>query len=211
MTNVKQAAAVRAKMADRAQRKLELHFPGWPEFWIWNRKRDPGWSSVPRILPIAMQAIDNHAAKGTPGGHTLFCLWARSPDHVLVTIENQAVFAAEAGFRGLRAVDTWRKRMKVLRDLGFIVPQKGQMGDFHHVMLINPIAGVERMYQEGKVHRDLYDRFITRLEDTGAYGQLTAFQDAWRAERDAKAAAAPSPPQALPLPPVPLPPGQSGT
>lgn len=211
MTNVKQAQAVRMKMAERAQQKMELHFPGWPDFWIWSRKRDAGYISVPRILPIAMQAINDHAAKGSPGGHTLFCLWARSPDHVLVTIEHPATFAAEAGFHGPRAVDTWRKRMKVLRDLGFIVPKKGPSGDFHHVMLINPIAGVERMYQDGKVHVDLYDRFLTRLVDTGAYGQLTAFKTAWQAERDAaaaKAATASTVPPPLPAPPPP--PSQPG-
>jgi hypothetical protein len=201
MTNVKQVQAVRMKMAERAQQKMELHFPGWPDFWVWSRKRDAGYISVPRILPIAMQAIDDHATKGSPGGHTLFCLWARSPDHVLVTIEHPATFAAEAGFRGTRAVDTWRKRMKVLRDLGFIVPKKGPSGDFHHVMLINPIAGVERMYQNGKVHVDLYDRFLGRLVDTGAYGQLNAFKAAWQAERDAAAVAAAVPPP---------PPSQSG-
>lgn len=208
MTNVKQAQAVRLKMAERAQQKMELHFPGWPDFWVWSRKRDAGYISVPRILPIAMQAIDDHATKGSPGGHTLFCLWARSPDHVLVTIEHPATFAAEAGFRGKRAVDTWRKRMKVLRDLGFIVPKKGPSGDFHHVLLINPIAGVERMYQNGTVHVDLYDRFLSRLADTGAYGQLEAFKAAWQAERDAATAKAAA--EAVAPPPPPPPPSQPG-
>jgi hypothetical protein len=207
MTNVKQVQAVRMKMAERAQQKMDLHFPGWPDFWVWSRKRDAGYITVPRILPIAMQAIDDHAAKGSPGGHTLFCLWARSPDHVLVTIEHPTTFAAEAGFRGSRAVDTWRKRMKVLRDLGFIVPKKGPSGDFHHVLLINPIAGVERMYQGGKVHVDLYDRFLDRLVDTGAHGQLNAFKAAWQAERDAAAAKVAA---AMPQPaPAPAPPQSS--
>lgn len=188
MTNVKQSIAIRSKMAERAQTKMELHFPGWPEFWIWSRKRDVGYISVPRILPIAMQAIDTYGAKGSPGGHTLFCLWARSPDHVLVTIENPAVFAAETGFLGKRAVDTWRKRMRVLRDLGFIVAKQGHYGDFNHVLLINPVAGVERMYQSGQVHNDLYDRFLSRLGDIGAMGQLEAFKADWKAQRKADAA-----------------------
>jgi hypothetical protein len=216
MINEKQSQARRMKMAERAQQKMDLHFPGWPEFWVWNRKRDAGFISVPRILPIAMQAIDNHATKGSPGGHTLFCLWARSPDHVLVTIEHPATFAAEAGFIGKRAVDTWRKRMKVLRDLGFIIPKKGPSGDFHHVLLISPIAGVERMYQNGQVHLDLYDRFLGRLADTGAYGQLEAFKAAWQAEREATlaaagAAAAPPPPPAPSSPAAIAPPPPSSS
>lgn len=201
MTNVKQAQARRLKMAERAQQQLDLHFPSWPAIWIWNRKRDAGFISVPRILPIAMQAIDNYAPKGSPAGHTLFCLWARSPDHVMVTIPHPATMAAETGFHGLRAVDTWRKRMKVLRDLNFIVTKKGPSGEFHYVLLMNPIASVERMHQEGKVKDvDLYGRFLERLADMGALDQLEAFRAEWQRMRDeaaaqaAAAAAHPAPP-----------------
>lgn len=205
MTNVKQAQARRLKMAERAQQQLDLHFPGWPEIWVWNRKRDAGFISVPRILPIAMQAIDNYAPKGSPAGHTLFCLWARSPDHVMVTIPHPATMAAESGFHGLRAVDTWRKRMKVLRDLGFIVPKKGPSGEFHYVLLMNPIAFVERMYQGGHVQVELYSRFLERLADMGALNQLEAFRAEWQRMRDeaaaqAAAAPAPPPPNSAPVP-----------
>ena len=195
MSNEKQAVARGRKMAERAQEKMDRHFPDWPEFWIWSRRRDAGYISIPRILPLAMQAIDAHAAKGSPSGHTLFCLWARSPDHVLLTIEHPATFAVEAGFRGNRAVDTWRKRMKVLRELGFIVNKKGPSGDFHYVLLINPIAGVERMHQSGQVQVDLYERFLDRLADTGAISQLEAFRVALQAQRAASTAS-----EALPLP-----------
>jgi hypothetical protein len=208
--NVKQAQARRLNMAERAQQQLELHFPGTPDIWIWNRKRDAGFISVPRILPIAMQAIDNHAPKGSPAGHTLFCLWARSPDHVLVTIEHPATFAAEAGFYGLRAVDTWRKRMKVLRDLGFIFTKKGPSGDFHHVLLMNPIALVEKMHQNGQVQVDLYSRFLDRLADMGAINQLEGFRAEWQKMRDAAAAqAAAAAAEATPAPTPPAPPAPS--
>jgi hypothetical protein len=216
MTNVKQAQAQRMKMAERAQQQLELHFPGVSDIWIWNRKRDHGYTTVPRILPIAMQAIDEYS-KGAPAGHTLFCLWARSPDHVLVTIEHPATFATEAGFYGSRAVDTWRKRMKVLAELGFIIPKKGPTGDFHHVLLMSPIAAVERMYQtprkddstQRQIRTDLYARFIDRLAQIGAHGQLKSFQNAWDEERAAAAAATAQPvpppsPAAAPTPTSPV-------
>lgn len=213
MTNVKQAQAQRMKMAERAQQQLQLHFPGVNEMWIWNRKRDAGFISIPRILPVAMQSIDEYS-KGAPAGHTLFCLWARSPDHVMVTIENPTTFAVEAGFHGKRAVDTWRKRMKVLTELGFIVPKKGDAGDYNYVLLMNPIFAVERMHQAQSIPRqirtELYGRFIDRLAQIGAHGQLKAIQEALEAARAAQAAAAaatPAPPP--PAPPPPPPPGPS--
>jgi hypothetical protein len=208
MTNVKQAQAQRMKMAERAQQQLQLHFPGVNEMWIWSRKRDAGFISVPRILPVAMQAIDEYS-KGAPAGHTLFCLWARSPDHVMVTIENPTSFAVEAGFHGKRAVDTWRKRMKVLTELGFIVPKKGDAGDYNYVLLMNPIVAVERMHQTQSTPRqirpELYGRFIDRLAQIGAHGQLKAIQEAWDADRAAAqaAAAAAAAAAAMPAPPPP--------
>lgn len=130
MANGVQAKARRLKMAERAQQMLDLHFPG-SDLWLWRRKTNDGFTTIPRTMPIVMQAIDA-LSKGQPAGHVLFCLWARSPDHPLVTIENPAIFASEAGFSGERAVDTWRKRMKQLRDLWFIVTKPGASGEFHY-------------------------------------------------------------------------------
>jgi len=213
MANGNQAAAKRLKMAERAQNLLDIHFPNIHQLWVWNRKRNDGWITIPRILPIAMQAIDAQS-KGAPAGHTLFCLWARCPDHVFITIEHPATFAAEAGFTGVRAVDTWRKRMKILRELGFLLAKPGPSGEFHYIFLMNPIASVERLHDMNLIQDGLYSRFIERIAENGSHGDLKAFREAWEAERLAKAAATaaagqvkvPAPPPPAPTQPVPLPP-----
>ncbi|MCP3024909.1 hypothetical protein, partial [Cupriavidus basilensis] len=168
MANGKQARAKRLNMADRAEKLKTLHFPNIPEQWIWHRKTNDGYISIPRTLPIAMQAIDMKT-KGQPAGHTLFCLWARSPDHAVITIENPATFAGEAGFTGTRAVDTWRRRMKKLQELEFIDAKPGTSGDFHYVLLKNPNAAMELMRTRKLVQDALYSRFEERLADIGAY------------------------------------------
>ena len=83
MANQKQAASKRLKMSERAQQQLDLHFPGFPSQWLWRRKTNDGFTTLPRTLPLVMQAVDAQS-KGQPAGHTLFCLWVRSPDHPLV-------------------------------------------------------------------------------------------------------------------------------
>lgn len=207
MANGKQADAKRLKMAERAQRQLDIHFPNTADIWVWHRKRNDGYITIPRTLPIAMQAVDAQS-KGAPAGHTLFCLWARSPDHVLLTIENPSTFAAEAGFSGVRAVDTWRKRMKILRELCFISTKPGPSGEFHYVFLMNPNASIERLHDAKLIQDGLYSRFIDRLAETGAHGELKAFQDAWLAQRVAAGAASgavvppPPPPGSPSLPSV---------
>lgn len=173
MANGKQATAKKMKMAERAQHQMNVHFPNYADAWLWRRKANDGFTTLPRTLPIAMQAIDLQS-KGTPAGHTLFCLWARAPDHPVITIENPSTFAAEAGFTGERAVDTWRKRMKRLRELNFIVTKPGPSGEFHHVLLLNPNAAVEVMRYNKQVNDAVYSRFIDRLTDVGGYGEIEA-------------------------------------
>ena len=189
MANAKQSAKRRLTMAERAQQLMEVHFPDVPDEWKWTRKTHDGFSTIPRTLPIAMQVIDADS-KGQPAGHVLFCLWARMPDHSVITIENPSTFAAEAGFLGERAVDTWRRRMKKLRELQFIITKPGASGEFHYVILTNPNVAVEWMWGNGKVQAGLYGRFIERLPEIGAYGDIEVIRAYWAAEAEKKTAAA---------------------
>lgn len=182
MVNVKQAGTKRLKMSERAQQQQELHFPSLNPLMLWQRKVNDGYTTVPRTMPLVMQAIDVQS-KGQPAGHTLFCLWARSPDHPLIIIENPATFAAEAGFSGERAVDTWRRRMKCLEKLNFIAAKKGTAGDFNYVLLLNPNIALEQMRSDGKVQDELYGRFLTRITDVGGFGEITAIRAFWEEQR----------------------------
>lgn len=179
MANSKQSQTRRLKMADRAQQQLDLHFPDVPPSLLWRRKSNDGFTTVPRTLPIAMQAIDE-TSKGAPAGHSLFCLWARAPDNPLVIVENPATFAAEAGFTGERLVDTWRKRMRRLRELGFILTKPGDSGEFHFILLLNPNIALELMRRDKLVQDGLYGRFLGRLADVGAAGDWPNHEEAMR-------------------------------
>lgn len=189
VANAKQSTARRLKMSERAQQQMDIHFPGISPEWIWRRKTNDGFTTLPRTLPIIMEAIDAQS-KGQPAGHTLFCLWARSPDHPLITIENPATFASEAGFTGERAVDTWRKRMKRLHELWMIQAKPGPSGDFHYVLLYNPNSVMEWMHSQSMVQTGLYGRFIDRLVEVGGFGEVEAVRASLKAQANAAAAAA---------------------
>lgn len=187
MANEKQATKRRLTMVERAQQLMQVHFPDVPDAWKWGRKTNDGFITIPRTLPIVMQVIDDQS-KGQPAGHVLFCLWARSPDHAVITIENTTTFAAEAGFLGERAVDTWRRRMKTLRELNFITTKPGASGEFHYVMLLNPNVAVEKMRCNGNVQDRLYSRFIERLAETGAYRDIELVNEYWQQLKEAEKA-----------------------
>lgn len=189
MATQKQSRRRRLTMAERAQQQMNIQFPDYPNELLWHRQLNDGYSTIPRTLPLAMQAIDAQS-KGQPAGHTLLCLWIRAPDHPFLTIEAPTTFAAETGFDGERAVDTWRRRMRKLRELGFIASQKGPSGDFHYVLLLNPNVGIEKLKRAGKIQTGLYGRFHDRLIDIGAQNDILAYNEYLVEVKQAEAKAA---------------------
>jgi hypothetical protein len=188
MAMANRSLARRRSMSERANAQQKLHFPEVREEWLWHRTTNDGYTTVPRTLPLAMQAIDSQS-KGHPAGHTLFCLWARAPDASMLVIESPAVYASEAGFSGLRAIDTWRRRMKTLQSLGFLHAKAGVSGDFHYVLLVNPNVAIEELWRKNLIQEHLYHRFIDRVVEVGAGGDIDAVREIWREE--AKALEAP--------------------
>jgi hypothetical protein len=176
--NIRQLAARKSGMAEKAAQQLEAYFPDVPEEFLWLRKKNQGFTTLPRTMPIIMQIIDNYS-KNQPAGHTYFSLWCRAPDHPLITIENPIIFAAEAGFSGVRAVDTWRRRMKTLQELGFIRTRKGASGDFHYVLLRNPNMAVEHLHltSDQKIQEELYSKFFDRILEIGAGKDIQYMRD----------------------------------
>ena len=112
----------------------------WPDVsdnFIWNRKQASGFTTMPRTMAYLMNIIDK-LTKGQPAGMTYLTIWCRlfSPGIVLLASEKQMAF--EAGFTGERAVDTWRKRMRHLKKLGFIDYKPTTDHDFQWVLVFNP-------------------------------------------------------------------------
>jgi len=78
-------------------------------------------------------------------------------------------------------------------------------------MLTNPNAAVEWMRDSGKVQDGLYGRFIERLPEIGAYGDIEAVRAYWhalaaKAAAEAEAAKQVNVPAPPPPPPPPAPP-----
>lgn len=202
--NATQAAVKKAKMADRAKGLRENFFPEVPQEWLWLRKRNDGYTTIPRTLAMVMAIIDS-LSKNKPCGLTYFVLWCRAWDDPLLTIENPAVFAAEAGFSGERAVITWRQRMKTLKDLGFIACKEGATGEYHYVLILNPHLVIWK--QRDTIAQSLVMKLFDRGHEIGAKDLIDPVA--------ALTPKAPAPPAALPeteppavpvLAPVPPPP-----
>jgi hypothetical protein len=175
MVNISQIGTKRLRMAERAEKQREVLFPEVSTDWLWRRQKNNGYTTVPRTLPIVMEAIDA-LSKSQPAGHTYFGLWCRSPDHPVLTIENPATLASEAGFKGERAVDTWKRRVRTLRDEGFIVTKPGAAGEFHYVLLLNPNLVMEWLRARGRLQDSVYAKFHDRSLEIGSYGDIEQYR-----------------------------------
>ena len=142
--NVKQDQARASKMERRA---LEMRTELWrqvPEEYLWDRKKAAGFTTMPRTMAYLMNIIDS-LTKGQPAGMTYLTVWCRLFYPGIVELATEKQMAFESGFTGERAVDTWRKRMRHLKRLGFIDYQGGGDHDFQWVLVYNPHHVMQRL------------------------------------------------------------------
>ena len=153
-----------------SEKYLNLRSELWPNLdttLLWDRKINDGFTTLPRGFPYVL-AIMNDQSSGANLTETYLGLWCRVFDQSVVTIQSQKEMAFEAGFRGQRAEQTWRIRMRKLEELGFIKSKSGVAGEFSHVLIMNPYIVIKDMNSNGKVKEELYNALITRMEYIGA-------------------------------------------
>src|SRR6266511_1186424 len=157
------------KKASERRREMREHL--WPgaEKTIWSRKTDNGYATIPRTLPLIMTLINELSPKPSGDASRVYLdLWSRSYDEAYVEIVDEADHAYAAGFLRSRAVRSWRERMRVLADLGFI-KLKGKRGrEFAYVLLVHPHDVVEALRVRPDFPADWYNSFIERENQVGA-------------------------------------------
>jgi hypothetical protein len=124
-------AIVEKQLAQR-----ELLWPG-AEPWLWNRKANKGFATIPKTMPLVLQIMDN-LSNGKPLSSTYLGLWCETWDNSMVNVSKHQEMAHAAGFTGQRAVYTWGGRMQLLQKLNFINIKPGKSGPISHAIIWNP-------------------------------------------------------------------------
>jgi hypothetical protein len=122
-----------------ALKKIAQRDQLWPgcEPWLWNRKGNKGFATIPKTMPIILQIMDD-LSNGKPVSSTYLGLWCETWDNSMVAVSNQQSFSYAAGFTGQRAAYTWASRIKILNDLNFISVKPGKFGEISHILIWNP-------------------------------------------------------------------------
>jgi len=142
--NVKQQKARASKMEQRVMAMRDELWPTVADEQLWDRRKASGFTTMPRTMTYLMNIIDT-LSKGQPAGMTYLSIWCRLFFTGLVELPSEKQMAFEAGFTGERAVDTWRKRMRHLKRLGFVDYKGGTDHDFQWVLIWNPHHAVLRL------------------------------------------------------------------
>ena len=168
MVNKKQTVKRASKMTKRT---LDLRTQLWPELdeaILWKRTTAKGFTTIPRTMPHMLDIMDNLAGKGTPVSKVYLSLWCRVFDEGMLEIKNYEDLAFEAGFSGQRAVTTWKQRMTLLVDLGFIQVEQGMRGQYDYVLLLNPYLILKSLYENKKIQKQKYIALFSRAQEVGA-------------------------------------------
>ena len=170
--NLRQKRARASKMLTRNLDLREELWPGLDPTLLWNRKRNDGFTTMPRPMPHILQIMDNLAPKGKPVSQTYLSLWCRVFDESLVIVQNEKEMAFEAGFTGQRAVTTWHSRMKHLVEMGFIDAKVGAAGKYQYVLILNPYVVIKKFRKTKKVPDQLSIALFARAQEVGAIDDL---------------------------------------
>lgn len=135
---------------------------------IWNRKLNDGYTTIPRTMPIVFQIMDYLSEKSKPISSTYFSLWCRVFDESFIEIKSPDEMAFESGYSGQRAVSTWKARMKILSNLGFIDAKEGASGQYNYVLLKNPYMVIKEHYKNKKIQEGKYNALFARAQEVGA-------------------------------------------
>jgi hypothetical protein len=97
-------------------------------------------------MPLIMNNIDDLAPGSKQTSLTYLALWGQAFDEMYVSLQNADELAFHSGYTGQRAVRSWRDRMRVLANLGFIRIASGTTGEFSHAVILNPHFAIRRLH-----------------------------------------------------------------
>jgi len=178
-----------------AKRIREQRAKLWPDVdfkkELWHRKRNDGFTTIPRTLPLIVSIIDD-LTKGGPAGRTYFELWCRSFDEMYVSLSKSKEMAFCSGFIGQRAERTWMEKIRKLAELGFIKLESGLAGQLSHALIMNPYLVIKKMHEEGQpgLSKEKYRGLQDRAHEIAA----TDLDDDYLDDDEEETPAAPTPP-----------------
>jgi hypothetical protein len=172
------------KRGDFGEQLVPLRNSLWPDIAsdrIWTHK-SKGWTYLPKSMPLVLTILDRLSV-GKPLSATYLDLWCRTRNDAFVVANQPQEMAFASGFTGERAVRTWKDRIAILRDCGFIDTKPGATGDIGFILLFNPFAIIHGLWKDRKVSTNYFNALLARLVELRS-DDVAALQGAFSVDRD---------------------------
>jgi hypothetical protein len=146
--------------AQARRRQLKKEF--WPAEVAWRGPEEKGYFCSPRSLPLVLLALSSKAISGEHDPSPVYVeLLSRHHGQGVIEMGHEDDHAYAAGYTSNRAVRTWRDRMKVLEDAGFIRTSGGAR-KYSKVLLVHPSIVMKALYDAGKIDQRLWEAYRSR-------------------------------------------------
>jgi hypothetical protein len=138
--------------------------------WCGNGNTEVGYFRAPRTLGLILNLLAQEEFSGSKDPSRVYLeLYASHRDSGLVEMRSEEEHAYASGFRGPRARRSWRERMKILEDTGFIRVRPRGNQRYGFVMLVHPAVAIHRLRAEGKITDSVWvDTYTSILLESGA-------------------------------------------
>lgn len=179
----KHTARKRAGAAETAREVRKLYWPTVHDdkLWLLNGERG-GFAQVPRTLSLFSEVVIKRAVKKKTGvsssaGTTYTVLWLRTQGQGLAKIDSETDAALEAGYGGERGITTFRKHMRVLKDLRFVDFVEESRGRVKWVLMLNPYVVLKDLLAADLVDKRTYAAVLERVSAIGSSDELKGGDD----------------------------------
>lgn len=142
------ASVRQAKMKQKNLDRRKVFWPDVPDNEFYDKAKSPGFTSVPRTMPLIISIIDD-LTTGKPAGLVYFELWMRTYEEMFVKLSDKEAHAFHCGYGGQRAVQTWKSRIKALENLGFILTAEGSTG-MSNIAIPHPHIVIKRLFDKNQ-------------------------------------------------------------
>jgi hypothetical protein len=154
-----------------AKRQLELRARLWPDLKdgdLWSRHTHDGFSTIPSTMPLIMGIMDD-LSKNQPISPTYLELWTRTFDEGFATLAKAREIAFHSGFSTERADRTWKSRLRILDELGFINLKSGASGPASYALILNPYKVIHGHHDKKTpgMREDKYNALVARALELG--------------------------------------------
>jgi hypothetical protein len=170
MAAIAKGRALERKLNRAGTRRADIIDRLWPgeREHLWHRTSEDGFTTVPRTLSLIMSLIEE-LGNGKDASRVYFDLWCRQMDDSFVEVTDEEAFAFSCGYSTAgRNVRTWRERVELLADLGFLDIQPNGSKKFGYILVKHPYAVVVQLHANRRVTPAWWGAFVKRASEIGA-------------------------------------------